>query len=212
VEKALPHEKTVVDLQDKPVDFVAVHRKAMSDPSARGVVPVLEGDDGFALAESMVILDFLEEIAPGEGQTAQQRARMRLFAALFPSRLSSFPILKTEPGSDEEAAAVTKLRADLRAMDLFLKETGPGPFLLGKAFSYAECAAAPFAQRLSVVLPGLRPALDLKVWMREEGLERLAEWMDAVCAHPSCVESLPPPQELVESYGAMVARMKGTAS
>jgi len=201
-----------VDLQDKPADFVALHRRAMSDPTARGVVPVLEGDDGFALAESMVILDYLEDIVPMEGHTAEQRARMRLFAALFPGRLSSFPILKTEPGSSEEATAVDKLRADLRAMNTFLEETGPGPFLFGEAFSYAECAAAPFAQRLSIVLPGLRPELSLKAWVHEDGLHRLGTWIESVCARPSCVESLPPPQELCESYGAMVERMKGMAA
>lgn len=169
----------------------------------------MECDDGFVLAESMVILDYLEDIAPVAGQTAKQRARMRLFAALFPGRLSSFPILKAESGSDEEATAVAKLRADLRTMNTFLVESGPGPFLLGDSFSYAECAAAPFAQRLRVVLPGLRPQLDFKDWVREDGLERLDAWMDAVCARPSCVDSLPPPQEMVESYGAMVERMKG---
>mmetsp|Transcript_30978 Transcript_30978/g.51342 ORF Transcript_30978/g.51342 Transcript_30978/m.51342 type:complete len:192 (+) Transcript_30978:198-773(+) len=187
-----------------------MHRRAMSDPDARGVVPVLEGDDGFVLAESMVILDYLEDIAPVESQTAEQRGRMRLFAALFPGRLSSFPILKADPGSDEEAAAVAKLRADLRLINTFLLQTGPGPFLFGDAFSYAECAAAPFVQRLRVVLPGLRPELDLKVWVREDGLDRLDVWMDAVVTRPSCVNSLPPPQEVVESYGAMVERMKGT--
>jgi len=212
VEKALPHDKTIVDLQDKPADFVAMHRKAMSDPGARGVVPVLEGDDGFVLAESMVILDYLEELAPVAGQTAEQRARARLFAALFPGRLSSFPILKADSGSDEEAAAVAKLRADLRAMNTFLLESGgAGPFLLGEAFSYAECAAAPFAQRLRLVLAGLRPELDVSAWVEEDKLQRLDAWMDAVCARPSCVESLPPPEELVESYGKMVERMKGMA-
>lgn len=210
MEKALAHEKTIVDLQDKPDEFVEVHRKALSNPNARGVVPVLEGEGGFVLAESMVILDYLEELAPADGMTAEQRARMRLFAALFPGRLSSFPILKTDPGSDAEAAAVSKLRDDLRAMNAFLQETGPGPFLFGEAFSYAEFAAAPFAQRLSIVLPGLRPALSLKAWMEEDGLERLVKWMDAVCAQPSCVETLPPPQELCTNYGAMIERMKAS--
>ena len=209
MEKALPHEKIVVDLQDKPAQFVAIHRKALSDPDARGVVPVLEGDDDFVLAESMVILDYLEDLAPADGQTAEQRARMRLFAALFPGRLSSFPILKADAGSEEESAAVAKLRSDLRLINTFLEETGPGPFLLGPSFSYAECAVAPFVQRLVVVLPGLRPELDLKAWVREDGLDRLDAWLDAICSRPSCVDSLPPPQEVVKSYGAMIERMKG---
>lgn len=203
----------MVDLQDKPDDFVSLYRTAISDPNGRGVVPMLECNDGnTVLAESMVILDYLDDISP-TSHTAEQKARSRLFAALFPGRLSSFGILKTEPGSDEEAAAVEKLRADLKAMDSFLVDTpNDGPFLFGEEFSYAEAAAAPFAQRLAIVLPGVRPNLQPKVWMEEDGLDRLARWMGAVCERPSCVESLPPPDELVESFSKMVEKMKAMSS
>ena len=37
-EKQLPHELQVVDLQDKPDEFVALYRTAISDPNGRGVV------------------------------------------------------------------------------------------------------------------------------------------------------------------------------
>ena len=170
---------------------------------------MLECNDGqTVLAESMVILEYLEDISPAT-YSAEQRARTRLFAALFPGKLSSFPILKTEPGSNEEAAAIENLRASLQAMNQFLLETpGSGPFLLGEEWTYAESAAAPFAQRLSHVLPVLRPELDPKQWMKEDNLLRLSEWFEAVCARSSCVESLPPPAELIESFGAMVERMK----
>jgi glutathione S-transferase len=212
LEKKLPHEKHVVDLQDKPEDFVALYRTAISDPNGRGVVPMIECDDGSTvLAESMVLLDYLDDLHP-PSLTLEQRARARLFATLFPGRLSSFGILKCEPGSSEEAAAVEKLRADLKAMDNFLAETGPGPFLYGEEFSCAEAAAAPFAQRLIHVLPGVRPELDPKAWMANDGLGRLAGWMQAVCERESCVESLPPPAELVESFSKMVERMKAAAA
>lgn len=202
----------VVDLQDKPDDFVALYRTAMSDPNGRGVVPMLECNDGSTvLAESMVLLDYLDDIQP-PSLTPEQRARARLFATIFPGRLGSFGILKCDPDSSDESAAVEKLRADLKAMDQFLAETGPGPFLFGTDFSYAEAAAAPFAQRLIHVLPGIRPKLDPKVWMADDGLLRLATWMEAVCERESCVESLPPPAELVESFSKMVERMKAAAT
>ena len=35
------------------------------------------------------------------------------------------------------------------------------------------------------------------------------EGLDAVCARESCVSSLPPPDELRDSFSAMVERMKG---
>lgn len=198
----------MVDLQDKPDDFVALYRTAISDPTGRGVVPMLECDGDTVLAESMVILDYLEDVSPSQ-LTAEQRARARLFATLFPGRLSSLGILRTEPGSSDELTAVKKLRGDLRAMDQFLDDTpGEGPFLFGAEFSYAEAAAAPFAQRMAIVLPGVRPAHDPRAWIAEDGLSRLSDWLDAVCDRPSCTDTLPPAAELVTSYSKMVERMK----
>lgn len=173
---------------------------------------MLECSDGRTiLAESMVVLDYLDDVHP-PSLTPEQRARARLFATLFPARLSSFGILKSEAGSSDEAEAVNKLRSDLKAMDRFLSDTGSGPFLFGDEFSYAEAATAPFAQRLIYVLPGIRPELDPKAWMSDDGLDRLARWMEAVCERESCVESLPPPEEVVESYAKMVERMKAAAT
>ena len=161
----------------------------------------------------MVILDYLEEIQPTPGCDAAQRARMRLFATLFPSRLSSFGILKADVGSEEEQAAVATLRKTLKAMNDFLVSSSDerGPFLFGEEFSYAESAAAP-AQRLSIVLPGLRPHLNPMKWMEEDGCERLAAWMEAVCSRPSCVDTLPPADEICDSYGKLVERMKAMSA
>jgi len=202
----------LIDLQNKPDDFVSLHRTAISDPNGRGVVPVLECDDGnTVLAESIVILEYLDDLSPGIETSAEQRARARLFATLFGGRLSSMPILKEELGSEGEAKAVERLRTDLRAMDAFLSATGPGPFLFSE-FGYAEAAVAPFAQRLAIVLPGVRPQLSVRAWMEEDQLDRLCGWMDAVCSRSSCVDTLPPPDELVERMQAMAERMKAMAA
>ena len=151
--------------------------------------------------------------SPAAGFTAVQRARARLFANLFPGRLSSFGILKTESGSEEEAAAVTKLRQDLRTMNAFLLASHPtGPFLFGSEFSYAEAAAAPFAQRLATVLPGLRPEHDPRKWMAEDELSRLADWLTAVCARPSCADTLPPEDDLITGFSKLVDRMKAMSA
>ena len=42
----------------------------------------------------------------------------------------------------------------------------------------------------------LRPHLDPMRWLEDDGCDRLAKWMDAVCTRPSCVNSLPPPEEI----------------
>lgn len=200
-------------MQNKPDDFVERYQQATSDPDLSAKVPLLELDGGDVLVESMVILDYLEEVAPSVSYSASQRARMRMFANLFPGRLSSIGILKADANSEEEAAAVSKLRKDLKAMNDFLVATSEsGPFLCGDEFTYAESAAAPFAQRLAIVLPGLRPHLDPMRWLEDDGCDRLAKWMDAVCKRPSCVNSLPPPEEICESYGKLVERMKAMSA
>ena len=68
-----------------------------------------------------------------------------------------------------------------------------GPLLLGHDFSLAEIASAPFALRLAIVLPALRPSMQPDAIIdgsRGQGLTRLREWFAAVCARPSCACSL----------------------
>ena len=48
-------------------------------------------------------------------------------------------------------------------------------------------------------------------WM-EDGCERLAAWMEAVCSRPSCVDTLPPADEICDSYGKLVERMKAMSA
>lgn len=208
-ELQLTHKKTLVDLQDKPEEFVALYRSACGDPTMSAKVPILAVADDTVLIESMVIVEYLEE-CHGVPQSAAARARCRLWATLVPSWLQWFSVLRTEAGSEAEAIAVAKLRDGLRAMDRLLMDgAGDGPFVLGSDFSLAEAATAPFAQRLVVVLPKLRPELGEPLdWIAADGLTRLSEWMGAVCSRPSCVDTLPPAEVLQESYERLLERFK----
>jgi len=213
-EKGLTHERRLVDLQDKPADFEAVYQHACADVNARAKVPILEVDESTALVESLVICDYLEELAPRANENAVERALARLWVSRFSDNLPYVAVLKTDEGSDEEAAALAKLREGMRALDGFLREHGRhnGPFLLDD-FSLAETCTAPFAQRFVVCMPGLRPSLGEPYDMLEaEGCERLAAWMRSVCERPSCVVSLPPPDDLVSSYAKLLERMRAMAA
>jgi glutathione S-transferase len=199
----------VIDLQAKPEAFCDLYRQASTDPAMSAKVPLLETDEG-VLIESMVIVEYLEDqTAEQSSLTAVQRARARLFATLFPTWMNWVGVLRADPDSEEEAAAVAKLREGMRCVNSFLAATDEeGPFLFGSEFSFAESATAPFIQRLAAVLPGMRAPLDPKAWMEEEGLTRLAAWTEAVCSRPSCVSSIPPAEELVDSYSKLMERMK----
>ena len=211
LERQLPHEKILIDLQDKPEDFKALYASACADPDMSAKVPIMTTDDGNTLIESMVILEYLYSDTK---YTAEEMATARLWATLVPTWLNWFSVLRTDPGSDAENEAMQKLRAGLRAMDAFLetKCKGDGPFVLGDTFSFAECATAPFAQRLAAVLPGMRPSLDVSKYMATEKLSHVSRWMTAVCERPSCVETLPPKEELQESYERLMERMKAMAA
>lgn len=179
----------------------------------RAKVPVLEVDD-MVLVESLVILEYLEDRWPTQGLSAEQRATCRLFADRFSSAVSYMPLLRATPGSAEEGEALEKLVSGLRALDAFLREfgCGDGPFLLGSTFSFAEAACAPFAQRFATVLPAMRPEHAPQGLLQEHGLERIGSWLEAVCARPSCTETIMPADELVENYRKMLERMAAAAA
>ena len=210
----MPHDRAVVDLQNKPTNFTDIYATALAgDDSVRAKVPVLEVDDdgkSTVLVESMVILEYLQDRWPlGSETTPEQRAMCRLFADRYSSSISYMPLLRAAPGSSEESEALKTLVAGMKSLDSFLREFGDdeGPFLLGSTFSLAEEATAPFAQRLCTVLPGIRPEHDPLVLLSEHGMTRLLAWLEAVCARPSCVETIPPADELVGGFRKMLERM-----
>ena len=64
----------MVDLQNKPPDFVSVYTAACADTNARAKVPILETlGDGPTLVESMVICEYIDDIT-GAAYTHEQRA------------------------------------------------------------------------------------------------------------------------------------------
>ena len=212
IEQRVPHETTLVDLQNKPDSFKSVYAKACGDHTLAAKVPILETEEDGVLIESMVILEYLDDKAADDSLTPAERARARKWATLVPSWLSWFSILRADAGSDEEANAVAKVRDGLRAMDRFLADGGDdGPFVLGARFSTAEAATAPFSARLMLVLPAVRPALAPSSWLDEDGLTRVAEWVEAVTARQSVVDTLPPAAELAQSYERLLERFKSAA-
>ena len=211
IEKRLQYETTVVDLQDKPEAFKSLYASACGDPTMSAKVPILQTDDDATLIESMVIVEYLDDLSGAGDYSSEEKARARMWATLVPNWLSWFSILRTEAGSEEEQEAVAKVRDGLRAMDVFLAAGGSGPFVLGDSFSSAEAATAPFISRLMLVLPGLRPELAPSRWLEEDGLTHCAAWVDAVVNRQSVSDTLPAACDMQQSYRNMMERFKKTA-
>jgi len=134
-------------------------RKAVAQYSPAGRVPVLV-DDGFAVWDSMAIVETLHERFPGRGvwpKAAKDRARARSLAAEmhagFGALRSRCP-MNVEAALPEAGARLWVEHADLRA-DVARIETmwaqaltaSGGPFLFG-AFSAADAFFAPVCMRL----------------------------------------------------------------
>mmetsp|Transcript_17488 Transcript_17488/g.38102 ORF Transcript_17488/g.38102 Transcript_17488/m.38102 type:complete len:122 (-) Transcript_17488:364-729(-) len=111
-------------------------------------------------------------------------------------------------GTDDETDARENLASGLKAFDAHLLRTAgtTGGFFLGEDLSMAEVLTAPFILRRMATLPAIA-GLDLREHCQKEGLSRLLQWMDAVAARPSLVDTTPPQEDLVESVRRMLKRI-----
>jgi glutathione S-transferase len=137
-----------------------------------GKLPTLELDDGRAIPESQVILDYLEQISPAPtlypgDAVAQATARLipriidlYLLTALF----ELFPHLN--PVGRNEAAVGAIVAKFGAALDHIERYAADGGFAAGETFSAADCALVPALFWVTTVnrlfgqeAPGARPKL-----------------------------------------------------
>ena len=103
-EKGVAHERTYIDLSNKPGWFTAI--------SPLGKVPVLLVDGDTPLFESAVICEYLEETAPGprlHAEDALERARDRAWIEFASATLNDIWGFYTAP----DAASFEKKRTGL---------------------------------------------------------------------------------------------------
>jgi len=159
-EKGIDHEGIVIDLSDRP-DWVY-------ELNATGRVPILV-DDGWALPESAVINEFLEEshphpaLLPGD-LSERAEARLRIFrCGDFTD--AHYALRRGDPDGEERYAAA------LAALDATLAEI---PFLTGLSFGLADIAYAPWVIRARDML-----GVDLSPY------EHLSAWLEMLSERPS---------------------------
>jgi glutathione S-transferase len=93
-EKGIAHERTYIDLAEKPAWFSAL--------SPLGKVPLLLIDDTDVLFESAVICEYLEETSPGpklHPRDPLERARHRAWIEFASAALADIWGLETTPDS-----------------------------------------------------------------------------------------------------------------
>jgi glutathione S-transferase len=160
-EKGLNIPLVTIDLltgQNRTPEFLA--------KNPMGSLPVLELDDGSCLTESLVIIEYLEEIYPDPpmiGRSPLERARVRELERLAETSIFNRVariFFNTSPVFREAGqipAAAEQARAGLpRALEIMNERIGSGPFAAGTAPTIADCtlfAAFEHAKRAQVEIP-----------------------------------------------------------
>lgn len=132
-EKDVPHETVQIDLSDRPA--------WLYEKNPSGKVPVIE-DDGWILAESAVIVEYLEERHPEPALLPPDPAE-RALARLLVFRFDDFsaPYYAFRRGEDGAAEAFA---AELGRLDAVLRQL---PYLTGRSFGLADVDYVPWVLR-----------------------------------------------------------------
>lgn len=219
----------MVDLQNKPQEFVDLYALANPIPGASAKVPLLEITDKDSssgetvlLAESLVIAEYIAETHGRDillPSSAKDRATMRLFTELCGSSFSYIPILRAK-NAEQVVSAVQALKDSLVNVDAFLKHYHSDPFVTGEQFSLAECNAAPFVFRACTILPAFTgregaassTVVDPMQICNELDLKHLKRWMQAVLERPSVVETSGTKEDMIASTSRLLERLAAMAT
>jgi maleylpyruvate isomerase len=143
-----------------PFEYVPVsliggeqHQDTHRQRSPAGYVPVLEVDEGGAVAhlsQSVAIFEYLEERYPEKPllpRSLVARGQVRALAELINSGIQPFHNLSTlnhvkSLGADEKKWAAHFIDQGLAALEKQAKQTA-GAYLVGDAFTWADCCLVP---------------------------------------------------------------------
>ena len=150
-------DPVIVDLGDD------ASRKAFADVWPLMKFPVLrDRERGSVVAESTTIIEFIDafhaggtRLIPTEAETAWQvRMWDRIFDQYVQLPMQKIVGDRIRPSGSRDAYGVAEAEAQLRAAYDFLESRlSPGPWVLGGAFTLADCSAAPALFYANAVAP-----------------------------------------------------------
>jgi glutathione S-transferase len=176
-EKGAAHERTYIDLAEKPAWFSAL--------SPLGKVPLLLIDDTDVLFESAVICEYLEETSPGpklHPRDPLERARHRAWIEFASAALADIWGLETTPDSATAARKAGDIKAKLARVEDSL---GEGPYFAGGGFSFVDAAFAPVFGYFDV----FDPIVDFGIFAE---VPKVRKWRAALSTRPSVRNAVVP--------------------
>jgi glutathione S-transferase len=159
-------------------------------------LPILETADGHVIKESLVILQYLDDVYP-ERRIAQQDPYRRAVENMLTGMEAAFGTQGYLWVMNQDFERRDELRAGMlkqyaRINDFLLEHSPGGPFLF-EAFGWAETVFTPFFARFWFLdyyedfqLPG------------DEQYARVRQWVDACTAHPAAQQATQ--EEVVKLY------------
>jgi glutathione S-transferase len=167
-EKSISYDTVPVDLDDRP--------RWIYDLNPTGRVPVLD-DDGVVLAESRVLMEYLEERNPEPRllpADPQGRARIRLLLERFDATIGdAYYALRRERSSPH---ALHDLES---ALDRLEEVLAGQPYLSGEEYGLADPGYVPWLLRAESAL-----GVDVRVW------PGLAAWLSRLEERPAIAAEL----------------------
>jgi glutathione S-transferase len=193
-EKDVPFEVIYVDLTNKPDWFLAI--------SPLGKVPLLkverEGQPDAIVFESAVILEYLEETAPGpklHPADALERAQHRSWIEYGSNVLGDLYRFSSAKDAAELATTRQALAAKFNRLESTL---GEGPFFAGQGFSYVDAVFGPAFRQLDAIETVAKTGL-------LDDLPKVSAWRQTLATRASVKTAVP--ADFVEQYLGRLRRL-----
>jgi len=163
--------------------------------------------DAVKLAESLVLVEFFAELKPDSGLLPADpvlRAKARFFITLVGDKFNPAWQAYAMKGEGEDAvvAAINQIVGELDPV---------GPYALGKEWTIADTAIAPFVGRLYLVveneLGNWAPGAGAKFLQKLQSLDKWEKYAKALLARESYKESFPT-DYLLETFKKRYAALK----
>lgn len=166
-------------------------------------MPLLEYGDSEIVIESEDVIKYIgqnlsdgHELYPIE---PAEQSHVEKIIRSFDNVIQGYYKLLSAKDESEAQAGKEMFCNEIKDLDSLLS-SGPcadeGPFCLGGPFSVAECYAAPWLHRFSLLVPYFR---DTSMSQLTQTCDRFASWMDAVLARPSVTSTSGSDAYLIES-------------
>ncbi|KAF2197088.1 hypothetical protein GQ43DRAFT_444542 [Delitschia confertaspora ATCC 74209] len=166
--KGIPYQYIEVDPYKKP--------QSLLDVNPRGLVPAIRHGPTWSVHESIVIMEYLEDLQQGPPllpPNPKTRATSRLWSDhVNRNIIPGFYHLLQAQDADKQVQHAEELRNEIAKLVNAADPTGP--FFLGQQMSFVDVQIAPWVLRLKRVLGPYRG------WPEPERGSRWAKWVEAV--------------------------------